>query len=251
MKKHTFISFSLVFLFIWFTLLNLIYTAHEVKLAFEAPNVTVNLDEPLFGVSGIYEVDNDFEWKKIDSGFAFARSNGNVLLNKECQAYISFDKTILFDTESYDQHILSKDEMIVLFSEICDANNQSYNLEFEIEDLSKYFSKGKIWLPMEFVVSVSGKYTGEVFLENRHPQIPIEDTDFSSVWSDSVHFPYYAVFICLITSSLIVFLLSLVANYVFKKTNRYMFFLLVEVIPVIPVIIFAIFLWRSGYSCFL
>ena len=94
--KLLFLLFGLIIWFIGAIALNLIYTTKKMRDAYASPNVRVQLSEPIYGVSGITPINNgDFYLKKIDNVFVAARSNGYLFSTKDCQAYVSMEKSVL------------------------------------------------------------------------------------------------------------------------------------------------------------
>ena len=249
MKNNRYLKaiFLLVCL-VLFIAFNLIYIYREIRLAFEAPNVTVKLNAPIFGVYGITGTAEDqLNWKKIESGSAFARFNGRLYLESECQAYVSIDETEIRDASVDEQYILSSEELSSILIDVCEANYESSDLQFEIEDLSNYVSNGVFYLPRIIKVYVSGRYNGYITLYSGHPSVPVKETNLNQVWNASEHFPYRTVLTCLIISAILCAILFIIGNLIMRRMKTPKVFVFVMTVPAIILFVYILYLVSVGY----
>ncbi len=213
-----------------FVLLNLTYTVNEMRGIYSAPNVRVNLYDPMFGVSGITTDKNArYEWKRLDNGFVASRAGGKLWLTKDCQVYVRLDKTNLVDTSSADGHSLSLEEVVNYLTDVCENET---NDNYELKDLSQYISKGTLFLHGEIIMTVSGRYEGYIVLHTDHPTVSIQQTDFNQKWNDVDHFPFYAVLVSLgvsITASIVWYVACTGMLRKNKKKILYLIFILVPI----------------------
>ena len=216
--------------------------------AYASPNVRVQLSEPIYGVSGITPVNNEkFHWVKIEDVFVATRSNGYLFSTKDCQAYVSIKKSVIHDSLSNDQHVLSKGELCSFLSDLCEEEESQSATTFEIKDFNQYISYGELWLYGDVVVIVRGRYEGTLVLDTSHPSFPIHETNLYQVWSEAEHFPRSTVIVCLIVSMLIALFFVVVAHFLFFRTNKISLCIVVMTIPIIYLMIRLIVLYFAGY----
>jgi len=238
MKRVIVISFVPFFL-IWFIALNLIYTVKAVRKAFEIPNVTIQLNEPLFMVSVEAKPEPVVVgWHILDNGYALMRRYGRVWLSQsEGNAVVSIEDSQIISTKE-NRHVLSDEEIRTLLTKIC--NNESFDrINFTIKDYSRYSS--------EMTLVVSGDYDGFLALKDGHVTVPVDDTNLDQVWSAREHFPYMTVISCLVSSVIIVTFLSAIGFFVSKRANNIFPYLLINGIPAALLIAYLIFLSTAGY----
>lgn len=232
-KKICLIS-GIIFWIVWFLGLNLFFTVREVRRAYETPNVTVQLNKPVYGIYN-YKADgsNDFGLEKITSGFAYSRSGGRLWIDTKSWAFVSFEKTIIKEFDS--KRCLSEEEIEKFLSDICEGKN-TYQLDYRTDDSTH-----------DVLLNVNGKYEGTVYLKHGHLIVPVGDTNLNIVWSAREHFPYMTVISCLISSVIIVTFLSAIGFFVSKRVNKISPYLLINGIPAALLIAYVIFLSTAGY----
>ena len=246
--KLLFLLFGLIIWFIGAIALNLIYTTKKMRDAYASPNVRVQLSEPIYGVSGITPINNgDFYLKKIDNVFVAARSNGYLFSTKDCQAYVSMEKSVIHDSLSNDQHVLSRGELCSFLSDLCGEEENKKATTFEIKDFNQYISYGELWLYGDVIVIVRGRYEGTLVLDTSHPSFLIHETNFNQVWSESEHFPRGTVIVCLIVSMVVALSFVLFAYFLFFRIKKISLCIVVMTIPVLYLMIRIIFLYFAGY----
>jgi len=196
---------TIISIVVWvglFVVLNYMFTIPRARIAYASPDVKVDLHKPLFGVSGsIEDRSNNYAFDVYNSATAIARFDDYLILEKECQYYVSLDRTFIQDIQSNSDDYLSEDELIILLSDICEGT-ASDDVVLSIEDTDVISSC--------IVVNVSGKYTGYITLEDRHVKVHKDDTNFDEVWDFSESIPYVSILICIVSSLVITALVTIV-----------------------------------------
>lgn len=237
MKKTTNHSLPIILFVVlivsFFAYLNLIYTTKSVRDIYSNPNICVELSQPLFGISGIEGKENDqYRWERIDRALVVVRTRDRLWLFQNNQGYVSLDKTSIIDTFSDRERVLSKDELIILFTDLCAGKSELYNLEYEMEDLTSYYSQGTLFLYGDIKLFVKGRYEGYITIKTDHPVVSVDDTNFSQLWNDAKHFPYHVVVICLLFSLLFSSVWTIICYFLTYKKGRKVSFYIVMCVPV-------------------
>lgn len=232
----------LLFWIVMFIAANLVYTTHEIRSAFAAPNVQIQLYEPIIGIQDLDEESNRFEWKKITSSFAYARGSGIIwLFGESCEAYVVIDKTVISNTESVDKAALTREELVVFLCKICEGKLEKGEVEFRKDSKDAWDKHSEIQL------FVTGKYEGYITLEKGHAFTTVDNTNLELVWSAADHFPYYAVVGCLVFATIISIFLVLIGVVIFRKTGKWRSLYLILTIPVVISVGYIIYLACTGY----
>jgi len=209
MKKSIALLTTIMLSLIWFVSVFIAFAVPEIEWNYRNPRIQVQLKETLIGVNGISDSDSlDLKWTIVENVFAVGRKNGIIEFSDDNQAFVVVDETVLKDTYN-EQHVLSKEEVVELFEELCEGKVT----DFQIEGLD--YTLFEI-LPSELFVKVNGRYEGRIALTT-NKVISESDTDIDVAWKATDHLPLVNIAECI--GSAIV--LSVIVYMVLSKSERY------------------------------
>ncbi len=223
-----------------FIVLNLIYTFPQLVYAYKAPNVYVHFSNPVFVLS---ETDIDsVVFKEIDGAYPDIR--GDYYLYFTRMYSVTVEESVIQENADDGQHILTKDELTQLLSDLCADRVQQSDIVFDMEDFSTIIDDD--W-QSSYTLGVSGRYSGYLVINNEHLKVNIDDTDINQAWKITDHIPYLTIAKCLVASIIITSLVILGGYVISRKTGDYMPMIIIVSLTLLTVISVFVLLIYMGY----